>query len=43
MMTTGKEPEWFPKSFSIERAWADPNMGLAISNLYKTKLTDVLD
>ncbi|KAL9109982.1 MAG: hypothetical protein Q9227_005505 [Pyrenula ochraceoflavens] len=23
MMTTGKEPEWFPKPFRIQRAWTD--------------------
>jgi hypothetical protein len=21
IMTTGKEPDWFPKSFRLERAW----------------------
>ncbi|KAK4942225.1 hypothetical protein LTR10_017982 [Elasticomyces elasticus] len=26
MMTTGKEPVWFPKSFRIERAWKKPKM-----------------
>ncbi|KAM5473656.1 hypothetical protein MauCBS54593_002454 [Microsporum audouinii] len=24
MMTTGKEPEWFPKSFRLQRAWEKP-------------------
>ena len=24
MMTTGKEPDWFPRSFRMERAWAKP-------------------
>jgi glycine/D-amino acid oxidase-like deaminating enzyme len=28
MMTTGKEPDWFPKSFRIGRAWSKPKVNL---------------
>lgn len=28
MMTTGKEPDWLPKAFRIERAWKKPEMDL---------------
>jgi glycine/D-amino acid oxidase-like deaminating enzyme len=28
MMTTGKEPDWFPKSFRIGRAWTKPMVNL---------------
>ena len=28
MMTTGKEPEWFPRSFRLERAWEKQRVNL---------------